>query len=84
MPRSPGRPVGPALEDALAILLSIGDGWRPSDLEFVKRFLHGMDYAQVAEQVGRDPSSTWRREKSLKMSQYFAARRLATFVAGCA
>ena len=52
------------------------DSWKKSDFEFVKAFLNHMNYKEVAELFDMNISSGWRREKSLKMKQYYTIKEM--------
>jgi hypothetical protein len=54
----------------------IVDGWRNKDYGLIGEFLRERDYKKVAEKLNKDRALMWRREKSLKISEYFAARDL--------
>jgi hypothetical protein len=52
------------------------DSWKKSDYEYVKAFLNHMNYKEVAELFSVNISSGWRREKSLKMKQYYTVKEM--------
>lgn len=52
------------------------DSWKKSDFEFVSAFLNNKDYKEVAEQFNLHISSGWRRERSLKIRQYFTVKEM--------
>ena len=52
------------------------DSWKKSDFEYVKAFLSSMTYKEVAELFKINISSGWRREKSLKMKQYYTIKEM--------
>ena len=52
------------------------DSWKKKDFEFVKAFLNNMNYKEVAESLNINISSGWRREKSLKMKQYYTIKEM--------
>ena len=52
------------------------DSWKKSDYEYVKAFLNNMNYKEVAELFSINISSGWRREKSLKMKQYYTIKEM--------
>lgn len=52
------------------------DSWKASDFEFVTAFMNNKDYREVSEQFGMNLSSGWRRERSLKMRQYFTVKEM--------
>lgn len=52
------------------------DSWKKRDYEYVKAFLNHMNYKEVAELFNVNISSGWRREKSLKMKQYYTIKEM--------
>jgi hypothetical protein len=52
------------------------DSWKKRDYEYVKAFLNHMNYKEVAELFTINISSGWRREKSLKMKQYYTVKEM--------
>ncbi|MCF8425068.1 MAG: hypothetical protein K9H41_12060 [Bacteroidia bacterium] len=52
------------------------DSWKKNDFEFVKAFLNNMNYKEVAELFNINISSGWRRERSLKMKQYYTIKEM--------
>ncbi|MFN8277810.1 MAG: SatD family protein [Chitinophagales bacterium] len=70
---------GKALRDSLHnetffIFQSLTDGWHPRDSALLEAFLHWGDYRKVAEALNKDVSLVWRREKTLRIREYIAAR----------
>ena len=67
----PGRePLQDLLNKLFVIYEDYVDSWKPKDLGIVHRFLAREDYKSVAESVGIDPSSAWRRRRSLNIREY--------------
>ncbi|MBI3518870.1 MAG: hypothetical protein HY062_05880 [Bacteroidetes bacterium] len=52
------------------------DSWKKSDYDYVKAFLNHMNYKEVAALFQVNISSGWRREKSLKMKQYYTIKEM--------
>lgn len=52
------------------------DSWKKRDFEYVKAFLNNMDYKEVSSLFNVNISSGWRREKSLKMKQYYTIKEM--------
>ena len=52
------------------------DSWKKNDFEYVKAFLNHMNYKEVAAMFKINVSSGWRREKSLKMKQYYTIKEM--------
>lgn len=57
------------------------DSWKKSDHELVSAFMNNKDYKEVAEQFGLNISSGWRRERSLRIRQYFTVKEMILGVA---
>jgi hypothetical protein len=54
----------------------IVDNWQPKDFPLIGEFLKNQDYKAVAENMKKDRSLIWRREKSLNISEYFTIKEL--------
>jgi hypothetical protein len=52
------------------------DSWKKNDYDYVKAFLNGMNYKEVSGQFHIHLSSGWRRERSLKMKQYYTIKEM--------
>ena len=52
------------------------DSWKKNDFEYVKAFLNHMNYKEVAALFDLNISSGWRRERSLKMKQYYTIKEM--------
>lgn len=52
------------------------DSWKHSEYEFVSAFLNNRTYKEVAEQFGINISNGWRREKNLRMKQYYTIKEM--------
>lgn len=52
------------------------DSWKAGDYDMVSAFMNNNSYKEVAEQFGLNISSGWRREKSLKIRQYFTVKEM--------
>lgn len=52
------------------------DSWKKSDYKYVNAFFNHMSYKEVATQFNINISSGWRREKSLKMKQYYTIKEM--------
>jgi len=52
------------------------DSWKKNDFEYVKAFLNHMNYKEVAALFEVNISSGWRRERSLKMKQYYTIKEM--------
>lgn len=52
------------------------DSWKKNDLPYVKAFLNNQNYKEVAAEFNINLSNGWRREKSLKMQQYYTVKEM--------
>lgn len=62
--------------NSFVIFQSILDEWKMADAELINEFLQEDNYRKVAENLGKDISLVWKREKSLKMREYKAVKFL--------
>lgn len=58
------------------------DSWKKGDFEYVKAFFNHMNYKEVSELFNINISSGWRRERSLKMKQYYTIKEMILSVTG--
>lgn len=76
-----GTRVEGALHDAFSLYFAIIDNWNVErDHDLIKAFWQLQDYKLVADRMQKDVSLMWRREKSLQINEYMAAKRLIHFV----
>jgi hypothetical protein len=52
------------------------DSWKKNDFEYVSAFLNNKNYKEVASLFNLNISSGWRREKSLKLKQYYTIKEM--------
>jgi hypothetical protein len=52
------------------------DSWKKNDFELVSAFLNNKNYKEVASLFNLNMSSGWRREKSLKLKQYYTIKEM--------
>ena len=52
------------------------DSWKKNDFELVSAFLNNKNYKEVASLFNLNISSSWRREKSLKLKQYYTIKEM--------
>jgi hypothetical protein len=52
------------------------DSWKKGDFEYVKAFLNHLTYKEVAALFNINISSGWRRERALKMKQYYTVKEM--------
>lgn len=64
------------LNQLLFLYHSEVSSWRKKDYEVISYFLAGKNYRQIAKIINRDASSVWRKEKTLKMKEYFTIKEL--------
>lgn len=64
------------LNNAFLIYQSFVDDWKLEDYKTAIDFIHGKDYKLIAEEMGVYPTTSWRRKRSLKISQYLAIKEL--------
>ena len=70
-----------ALVNSMFLYQSIIDDWKISkDYDLITKFLKLRDYKVVAEQLGKTRSQIWKREKSLKIEEYFSAKSLINYI----
>lgn len=71
-----------ALNLAFNIYQRMIDDWRPDkDYNIVSEFFKNRDYKKVAEITNKTRSQIWKREKSLKIEEYFSLKELINLVA---
>ncbi len=64
------------LNNAFIIYQSIVDQWRYKDYQAVREFVNEAGYKKVAELLNVNPTTAWRKKKSLKIKEYFAIKKL--------
>jgi hypothetical protein len=70
-----------AFNDAFLVFQSIIDDWKINkDHAIIGMFLQHKDYKQVAEQANKDRSLMWKRERSLKIDEYFAIKEIIKYI----
>ena len=52
------------------------DSWKKSDFEYVSAFLNNKNYKDVSRQFNINISSGWRRDRTLKMKQYYTVKEM--------
>lgn len=52
------------------------DSWQFKDYEYIKAFLNHMSYKEVADLFHINISNGWRKEKKLKMKQYYTIKEV--------
>jgi hypothetical protein len=69
-----------ALTKTFYLFQSIVDQWKPQDYELVSSFIREKDYKIVAEELSKDVSLMWRREKSLQIKEYTYIKDLIIYL----
>jgi hypothetical protein len=64
------------INDAFSIYQSFIDDWKSKDITAVSEFLKYDNYRIVSEIINTDPSSAWRRKKSLKINEYNGIKKI--------
>lgn len=75
---NPGRTS--TLNQALFLYQTYIDHWKPKDFALISSFLKLIDYKKVALKHKLNPSSTWRRQKSLNISQYNSIKEIILYL----
>jgi hypothetical protein len=71
-----------AISDALFIFNGIKSEWDLArDGDIIREFFTDSDYKTVADRLKKDRSQMWRKEKSLRFSQYRASKDLIRYLA---
>jgi hypothetical protein len=71
-----------ALVNSMFLYQSIVDDWKISkDYDLINKFIKLRDYKLVAEQLGKTRSQIWKREKSLKIEEYFSVKSVINYIA---
>lgn len=71
-----------ALNNALFIYQNIIDAWKISrDYELIVRFIALQDYKLVADSLNKTRSQIWKREKTLRIEEYFSIKRVIMYIA---
>lgn len=52
------------------------DSWKYKDFDYVSAFLNHKTYKEVAEQFNINISNGWRKEKNLKLKQYYTIKEM--------
>ena len=68
--------LGLLLNNLFMIYEDYVDSWKVSEFDFVKAFLNNMTYKEVAAMFKINISSGWRRERNLKMKQYYTIKEV--------
>ena len=75
--------LGCALTNSFVALQSIIDDWKlEKDYYIVEEFLQHADYKKVALVLDKERSLMWKRERSLKLEEYFALKEVINYLGG--
>lgn len=70
-----------ALNLAFNIYQRMIDDWKPEkDYNIVSEFFKNRDYKKVAEITNKTRSQIWKREKSLRIEEYFSLKELIKYI----
>ncbi len=64
------------LNQIFFIFESLLEEWQHKEKEVVAAFIQNQDYKKVAELLGKNRSLIWKREKTLRMKDFFAIKNL--------
>lgn len=77
------KTLGSAIENTFIALQGIIDDWKPEkDYYIVSKFLQNKDYKEVAQELEKERSLIWKREKGLKLNEYFALKEVINYLGG--
>ncbi|HEV2480568.1 MAG TPA: SatD family protein [Puia sp.] len=70
-----------AINNTFVVLQAIIDSWKlKKDYYVVAEFLKSKDYKKVAVDLNKERSLIWKREKSLKIEEYFALKEVIHYL----
>lgn len=64
------------LNGLFQLLTNVIDSWRTSDFQLLSEFIEHVDYKIVASVLDLDRSNVWRREKTLRITDYHMLKKL--------
>jgi hypothetical protein len=71
-----------AMIESMFIYQSIIDDWNVArDHDLIKTFVKLKDYKKVAEELEKSRSQIWKREKSLRIEEYFSIKSVIRYIA---
>lgn len=65
---------------SLDLLLEKQEEWRWKDRDVISGYIMGKDYKKIAEEIGKDNSTVWRKFKSLEFASYEKRKRLLEII----
>ncbi len=69
-----------AINNSFVALQGITDEWKQKDYYILAAFLQQPDYKKVAADLKKERSLMWKRERSLKLKQYTALKKVVTYL----
>ena len=76
------KKTGEALRNSMFIYQSMIDDWNTGkDYDLITKFIELKDYKEVARELGKSRSQIWKREKSLKIEEYFSIKSVISYLA---
>lgn len=64
------------INDLFLLYTSYVDSWKPNEYQMISEILKDKDYKVIADNLGMNRSSTWRRYKSLHIEEYNITKNL--------
>lgn len=69
------------LNNSFVVCQNLIDKWHDEDKELIYTFLQEQDYKKVALKLGKETSLMWKREKSLRIKDFFALENIIESIA---
>jgi hypothetical protein len=70
-----------ALDDAFLVFQGFIDDWKINkEYSIIGMFLQHKGYKEIAEAANKDRSLMWKKERSLKLDQYFATKEIIKYI----
>ena len=66
--------------NAFIVFDAILQHWKADDVPIVTLFLEGLDYKAVANKLNKNRSLLWKREKNLRLEEYFSIKSILNTV----
>lgn len=78
----PNEKFNEILGDSLFVYQSFLDNWNEKDLEVVSKFYESKDYKEVAKLLNKRSDQIWKREKNLRIREYFEIQEVILNLSG--
>lgn len=78
----PNEKFNEVLSDSLFVYQSFLDNWNKKDLEVVSKFYESRDYKEVAKLLNKRSDQIWKREKNLRIREYFEIQNVILNLSG--